>query len=352
MPTEDQYSMNETSRIALQHGQFLMDILHGYRQAQVLMTCTTLGVFEALAGGGKRSDVLAAELSLDPDALERLLNAASALGLLHRTGDVYRNSPATAACLADEEKPGYLGNIFRREDAFYDRWGRLTQAVRTGRRPEDNRAMEDTDNWVRDFEYGLYDLARLYGPTVADTLALQPEEHPWRVLDVGGGHGGYSIALARRYPRLSAVVVDLPPVIEVAEEIVAGTDVAGRVTLRAGDFLVADMGRGYDVALVFGVLLSEPPDRRQALLRRVHTALKPGGVLVLREFVLDDDGMGPAETLLFDLQMLLSTEAGGALKRSAFVAELKTAGFGQIETRPLAEAGLGTLWLAYAFETN
>lgn len=339
--------MNESSELVLQRGQFLMDMLRGYREAQVLITCTTLGVFEAVADGDRRATELAAELSVAPDVLERLLNAAAALGLLERMGNVYRNTPATAACLADERKPGYLGNLFRREGAFYDRWGRLTEAIRTGRRPDANRAMEDADNWVRDFEYALYDLARLYGPAVADALKLHPEDRSWRVLDVGGGHGGYSVALARRYPQLSAVVFDLPPVIDVAEEIVANTDVTDRVTLRAGDFLVDDLGSGYDVALVFGVLLSEPPDRRQALLHRIRAALKPDGVLVLREFILDDDGMGPAETLLFDLQMLLSTEAGGALKRSTFVAELTAAGFGRIETRQLSDSAAGTVWLAH-----
>lgn len=326
-------------------GRQLREMIRGYRQAQVLMTCVSLGVFEALAGTGKRASELAASLSADAAALRRLLNAATALGLLEKAGDVYTNAPATEHCLAHPGSDGYLGNLFQREDAFYERWGRLPEAVRTGRRPESNRTMEDTGDWVRDFEYALYDLARLYGPAVAGALDL-PADRPLRVLDVGGGHGGYSIALARRYPRLEAVVFDLPPVIEVTREIVGHTEVVDRVHPRAGDFLVDDLGSEYDVALVFGVLLSEPADRRQKLLRRLHAALKPGGLLALREFVLDDDGMGSPDVLLFDLQMLLSTEAGGALQRSALVHELETAGFSGMEEQALAVAGTSPIWLA------
>jgi len=35
-------------------------------------------------------------------------------------------------------------------------------------------------------------MARNIAPFIADTLAL-PEDQPLRVLDVGGGHGGYCI---------------------------------------------------------------------------------------------------------------------------------------------------------------
>ncbi|HBY97550.1 MAG TPA: hypothetical protein DEP84_27010, partial [Chloroflexi bacterium] len=156
---------------SLEHAEHLLGMLRGYRQAQVLMTCTESGVFEALAGHGRSAAVLAAALALDPDALRRLLDAAVALGLLERAEDIYSNAPATAVCLASDGD-NYLGHLFRRESAFYERWGRLPEAIRTGHRPEPNRAMEDTGDWVRNFEYALYDLARLYGPAVAEALDL------------------------------------------------------------------------------------------------------------------------------------------------------------------------------------
>lgn len=334
---------NNSTREIFTEAEYLLEMLRGYRNSQILIACTELGVFEALAGGGKSARELGAILSLDPAPLQRLLNAAVALDLLRKEGESYSNAPAAAACLA-QDGTGYLGHLFRRESAFYDRWGRLSEAVQTGQRPEPNRAMEDRNNWVRDFEYALYDLARLYGPAVAKALDLAPERS-WRVLDLGGGHGGYSLALAQRYPRLEATVFDLPPVIEVAREIVGAAEGAGRVKLRAGDFLVDDLGEGYDLVLLFGVLISEPSDRRVALLRRIREALAPGGWLVFRESVVEDDGTGSVEAVLFDLQMLLSTKAGGALKRSTLISELREAGFGAIEVRAVPAPGAAPLWL-------
>lgn len=330
--------------------QPLLEIARGYRSAQVLITCATLGIFDALAEGAKTAPALAAALSLDLTALSRLLNAATALGLLERVGDTYADAPAVAACFA-QGGDHYLGHLLRREAAFYVRWSHLAEAVRTGRRPEPCRAVEDARGWVRDFTYALYDGARFIAPAVAEALNLASDV-AWRVLDVGGGHGGYSIALARRYPLLQATVFDLLPVIEVTREIVAATEVADRISLQAGDFLKDDLGQGYDLALVFGVLVSEPAERRVALLRRVHHALKPGGLLAVRETVLDDDGSGSVEALLFDLQMLLSTEAGGALWRSALLSELQEAGFSDVNVLTLAMPTAQEMWLARRVEAE
>ncbi len=138
-------------------------------------------------------------------------------------------------------------------------------------------------------------------------------------------------------------MLDLLPVIEVTEEIVRSTEVADRIELRAGDFMEADLGEGYDLALLFGVLISEPHERRVTLLRRIHDALRPGGRLALREFTMEDDGTGDLDVLLFDLQMLLSTESGGALRRGEIADELDAVGFAPVEERSIP--GMNPIWL-------
>ena len=55
----------------------------------------------------------------------------------------------------------------------------------------------------------------------------------------------------------------------------------------------------------------EPQEGRLALIRKVYAALKPGGLIVLRDFVLNPDRASPPEATIFTLQMLLATELGG-----------------------------------------
>lgn len=292
----------------IEHWRSVQKLLRGYRAAQVLITCTQLGVFQHLAGGPQTASELAAKTGADPRALERLLRAAVGLELLVLEGGNYANAPLAATCLA-REGPFFLGNLVRREGAFYQRWSYLPEAVRTGRRPEPNVRDEDQTNWVLDFELALYDLARTLGPVVAEALAL-PAGRPVRVLDVGGGHGGYSMALVRRYPNAEATVFELPAAAAVARDIIAAEGLAERVSVQVGDFQQDELGSEFDLALLFGVLVSETPAGKLALLRKTFAALAPGGTVAIRGFGYSPRDGASLEAALFSVQMLLSTSAG------------------------------------------
>ena len=220
---------------------------------------------------------------------------------------------------------GYMAASLRLEAAFYRRWGRLAEAVRTGQRPEEDRRDEQAGDWVRNFVYGLRDLAQPLAPVIAEALDL-PDDRPLRVIDVGGCHAAYSLALARRHPLITAVVFELPAVAPFAREIIAQAGLADRAIVQEGDFQREGLGAGYDVALVFGVLNGEPPEGRPALIRKVYECLEPGGRIVLRDFVLDDDRAGPPEATLFALQMLLATKSGGLDTRGNWARWLAEAG--------------------------
>jgi 2-polyprenyl-3-methyl-5-hydroxy-6-metoxy-1,4-benzoquinol methylase len=303
----------------------LQEMAQGFRRSQILMTCVEIGVFEALSGGHATAAEIAERVGADTRGMELLLNAATALDLLDKNTDHFSNKPLVQAFLLPN-KPGTLVRSFKLQAAFYQRWGHLAEAVRTGKRPDENRRDEEPESWIHNFVYGLYNMALPIAPAIAESLAL-PDDRPLRVIDVGGCHGAYSMALAERYPLLSATVFELPRVVPVAREIITQAGMAERVSVQAGDFQQEELGKGYDVALVFGVLNGEPLEGRPALIRKVFSALKPGGRIVLRDFVLDPNRAGPPEAAIFALQMLLATEAGGLDTRSDWAEWLGEAGF-------------------------
>jgi SAM-dependent methyltransferase len=297
----------------------------GYRQAQVLLTCVELGVFDAIAEGASSDTEIAAATQCDPRGMGLLLNTATALGLLEKSENRFANSPLAVSCLV-RGGAGYNADSLKLQRAFYWRWERLTDAVRTGQRPEEDRRDESAGDWVRNFVYGVYDNARPLAPVIAEALSLS-DERPLSLIDVGGCHAAYSMALARRHPLLTATVFELPAVVPYAREIIAREGLADRVSVQEGDFQKQALGSGYDVALVFGVLNGEPPAGRPALIRKVYDCLNPAGRIVLRDAVLDDDRAGPQEAALFALQMLLATEAGGLDTRQDWTTWLVDAGF-------------------------
>jgi hypothetical protein len=310
----------------------LQEMARSYRQSQILLTCVEFGVFDALAGRSASAAEVAAALGVDGRGLELLLNAATALGWLEKQDSCFSNTT-----LADTHLTAAgLGRSLRLESAFFRRWGNLAEAIRTGKRPEENRRDEQPADWVKTFIHALCNAARPIAPAVAEALAL-PENRPLRVLDVGGGHGGYSLALAQKYPLLTATVFELPSVVPVAREIIAQAGMSERVTVQEGDFQKEGLGSGYDLALVFGVLNGEPPEGRLALIRKVFDALNPVGLIVLRDAVLEPDRAGPPDAAIFALQMLLTTESGGLDTSADWDKWLDSAGFVPSKRLPLPE---------------
>ncbi|NWJ45275.1 MAG: methyltransferase domain-containing protein [Chloroflexi bacterium] len=329
--------------------RYLQDLIKGYRTTQVLISCAELGVFEHLKEEGSGAEDLAQLTGSNPAAMARLLNAAVALKLLGKQGDLYFAEDLAHDCLLPGA-PRYMGNILKREGAFYRRWSHLTATVKSGKRPTINLHEENNTQWVHNFEMALLDTARFVGPLIAVGLApYLPHQDTQiaKVIDVGGGHGGYSIALAETYPKLEALVFELPEAAAVALEVIAQSAVADRVKVRAGDFRKDELGTGFDMALLFGVLVSETPPNALALLQKVYSALKSGGVIVIRGFYLGPDKASPLEATLYDLHMLLSTEAGGAQTLDELIEWLQTVGFRSFETVSLPYPEQSDLLIAH-----
>jgi SAM-dependent methyltransferase len=163
------------------------------------------------------------------------------------------------------------------------------------------------------------------------------------LLDVGGGSGVYSIAIARRHPALRAIVFDLPPVLEVARERIRGAGLEARVSTAAGDFFADPWPEGADAVLFSSVLHDWSPETCRRLLRKAADALPRGGLLVVREMFADDEGPGPLYAAMSSVTMLLETE-GENYPWRAYESWLEAAGFGGFRRVPFrTTAGSGAL---------
>ena len=100
---------------------------------------------------------------------------------------------------------------------------------------------------------------------------------------VGGGAGSFSIVLAREYPGLTSRVMDLPPVLEIARDLIAESGVGDRIVTVPCDVTKDDFGSGYDAALVSGLLHRMEPEECRAILGKVFAGLDAGGLVVVND---------------------------------------------------------------------
>ena len=76
--------------------------------------------------------------------------------------------------------------------------------------------------------------------------------------------------------------------------------------------------------------------RKFAVFRKFRRALKPGGTLLVVDFVQTDDRLGPPLALLFHLNMLVHTVGGATYREADYRAWLTEAGFREISLETTA----------------
>jgi 2-polyprenyl-3-methyl-5-hydroxy-6-metoxy-1,4-benzoquinol methylase len=248
--------------------------------SRMLLAGAKLGVFDALSEGPNTAAAMAPTLAVSSEGLERLLRALNGLGYLKRAEDTYALAPVAKKWLARTSKNDMRAAVLFIEELW--RWtSGLEEAVRTG---VPSRIHEDPEMtpaaWGR-YMRGLAVFAKPAGAEVVRRVKLPGGAK--RILDVGGGHGMYSVAFCQRHSGLTAEVLDLPEAAAQGRAIVAEAGFQDRVTFREGDMRTAEWGEGYDAVLLFNVLHNATLAEATAVVQKAFAALAPRGVLVIQE---------------------------------------------------------------------
>lgn len=122
-------------------------------------------------------------------------------------------------------------------------------------------------------------------------IANRHLRHGAHVYDLGCSLGAASLALAGQLApdafRLTAVDIS-PAMVERARKTLAAECPGHAIEVIEGDISTLDYQPSGMVILNF-TLQFLPPEKREALLARLYTALEPGGVLILSEKTVDLD---------------------------------------------------------------
>ncbi len=298
------------------------DALSAYRLPRIIITALELGLFTALGTETRDIEDLARELKVSGRGLGILCRNLAMAGLLVKRGARYRNSRLAATAL-NAAHPAYRSHYLDLIAGHWKDWGRLTEAVRSGK-PLDDDEPEDPD-YRRKFTWAMHHRTMEIAPCIAAQLSLKSVQ---TLLDLGGGPGTYAMAFLAKNPSLRATVCDRPAALEVAKEIAATHRSGKRLSYLPLDLLSEDIPGAFDVVWYSNVLHIYSPEQNQALFRRVRQSLNPGGRFLIQDaFLHDREGLRPDDASLFAVSMLLFTETGDTYRAKDISQWLRDAGF-------------------------
>lgn len=319
-----------TRGVARRRAKRLFDLVSGFVYSQVLRACVELRLFERLAERPLTAAEAAAECRLPGDRAERLLAAAAALDLVARGRDGRYRLGALGVVMVGNRA---LAAMIEHHDGFY---ADLADPVALLRRPVSDTHMAaywpyagaaDPASLTRGSVDAYTDLMSASQPLVSETIldAYSLRRHR-ALLDIGGGDGTFSCAVAERARHLQLTMFDLPAVAERAAARFAASGLSERARAVGGDFLSDALPRGADVATLVRVVHDHDDARVLRLFRAVAQALEPGGTLLVAEPMAGVAGSEVVGDAYFGFY-LLAMGRGGARTPDAIGRLLEAAGF-------------------------
>ncbi|MGK5638811.1 methyltransferase [Streptomyces sp. URMC 126] len=282
----------------------LLGLVMGGFTSATIGAAARLGVADALADGPATGGELAKKVDADPDALEALMKAVTALGVFARDEEGrYTNSPLSEQLRSDH--PESIRHLASLLCGLYTQAasGGLTQAVRTGTSVMPHafgvslyEYLDKDPETARIFDLAMQDWSRPIGVLAARHISFEGVR---TVVDVGGGNGALLKAILSAHPHLRGICVDREDTCTRAEAELRASgdeDLVRRLRYRPSDIL-REVPAGGDLYIIKNVLHDWSSESCVRILGNIRKAMSAGAgpdrkprLLVVDPLVEHDSG--------------------------------------------------------------
>ncbi len=286
-----------------------------------------LDIFTLLGDEYIDAENMAGRLGGNLRGVSMLLNALAAMGFLIKKEGKYANTSESKTFLV-KRSPKYIGYMIKHHRQLVPGWAQLTKAVMDG---QPVRKRTDSEEERESFLMGMFNLANAIAPHFAKQIDLKDRHH---LLDLGGGPGTYAIHFCLANPTLKATVYDLPTTRPFALKTIEQFGLANRIEFMPGDYIEDQIKGSYDVAWISHIFHGEGPKECEKIIEKCVSAVEPGGLVLIHDFILSDTLDSPLFPALFSLNMLVNTKEGQSYSESQIKGMLSKTGVKQIRRLP------------------
>jgi ubiquinone/menaquinone biosynthesis C-methylase UbiE len=303
-------------------------LANSFRESRTFLTAFELKIFTVLDKQMMTSEEVSQKINSEPRATNRLMNALCAIGILKKVHEKFYNTDLSSKYLV-EGKPDFMGNLYHTNN-LWDNWSNLTDSVIKGTSFIRDKNKSEKDDWVEAFIGAMHYRGVNQGKILAMMLDLTNVK---KMLDVGGGSAAFAMEIVKKNSSINAVVLDLPYVIPLTKRYVGESGLSDKFNFIEGDYLTRDFEGSYDLILLSAIIHINSYEQNKLLINKCAEALNKNGMIVISDFIMNDNRTEPYQGTMFSLNMLVGTVNGDTYTEGEIRDWFKSSGLSKIERK-------------------
>lgn len=245
--------------------------------AKALGLAVKLKITDQLGSQSKNISSISKGASVSEKGAELVLDCLTALGYTEKYADGYRFTKRGSKML-DKKSYQNMLHFIEFSDWAFNSFTTLEDTIRNGKPSQIN-----LDNFS-DYEWEIFSRAMIdiSKTNVKEVIGkINFSDTAKNIIDLGGSHGLYSIALCEKYKNLSSTILDLEPVRKYTDECVTENNMKNRVFFKPCNFIKDDLLLNQDGALLFNIIHGFTSEQNTVLFKKIYQSLNNGGQLII-----------------------------------------------------------------------
>jgi SAM-dependent methyltransferase len=259
----------------------MLDVMGGF-SFHVISAAIKLNIFETLKDGGLPVEQLAKNLDTDPRGLFILLECLESLGYLKKKKDCYYITGMTKKWALDSSEANFKLPFEYYLPTMIEIWPYIAESVKSGKEYINfYEWLKDKPDVAATYQKFMMSLAVLNMPELLNAISFTKE----KVLDIGGSHGAYSIALCTKYKDIDITIIDSEYSMSVLHKNIEAAGLEKRIHTITADFTTHALENRYDAILLFNVLHEHKEEDNLPIIEKIYSSLNSGGRIIILESI-------------------------------------------------------------------